>query len=98
MKARYIKIGEYKGPHMTIGQVYEVIGIEANDYRIINNEKQPYLYNPEQFEIVDPNKPLFWVTEIKQDTHILTSLNCIPHIGSVTFDTNSSRLLVKVLG
>lgn len=52
---------------MTIGQIYEVIGIEGDDFRIINDENLPYLYDPEQFEIVDLNAPLFWVTEYGED-------------------------------
>jgi hypothetical protein len=63
MKVRYLCKGEYQGPDMTIGKVYVVIGIEADSYRIINDAQMPYLYNPDQFELVDSEKPNFWITE-----------------------------------
>jgi len=47
---------------MTIGKTYEVLGIEADDYRIINDINIPYLYSPDQFEVVDSKEPEFWFT------------------------------------
>lgn len=53
---------------LTIGRVYEVIGIEADYFRIIcDTEKEPYLYPPECFDIVDHTKPSFWITEFGED-------------------------------
>jgi len=54
-------------PDLTPDQPYFVIGIEANDYRILNDHGKPYLYPPELFEIVDSHEPTFWVTEYGQD-------------------------------
>lgn len=62
MKARYITTGEYAGPRMTIGKVYEIIGIEADYYRIINDENDPCLYNPDQFELIEKQEPEFWLS------------------------------------
>ncbi|MDZ7621356.1 MAG: hypothetical protein U5O69_02605 [Candidatus Competibacteraceae bacterium] len=49
------------------GQPYFVIGIEADDYRILNDTGQPYLYPSELFQIVDSHYPSDWVTEFGED-------------------------------
>ena len=67
MKVRYVRKGEYQGLRMTIGKTYEVIGIEADSYRIIDDEFDPCLYKPSQFEILDSSEPDFWVSEIGED-------------------------------
>ena len=67
MEVRFIKKGEYQGSDMEIGRVYEVIGVEADCYRILNDSNQPLLYNPNQFEIVSSREPDFWVTEYGED-------------------------------
>jgi hypothetical protein len=54
---------------LTIGRLYEVLGIEADYFRIITDPEQsfcpndPVLYGPEIFEIIDPFEPSFWVSE-----------------------------------
>ena len=53
MRVRYIRKGEYQGSEMTIGNEYEVIGIEADYYRNISDSKEPCLYHPNQFEITN---------------------------------------------
>jgi len=51
---------------LTIGREYEVLGIEADSYRILNNPEtwpygnDPVLFAPQYFEIVDPTIPTFW--------------------------------------
>ncbi len=49
------------------GQPYFVIGIEADDYRILNDAGKPYLYPPELFDVVDAGEPDDWITEIGED-------------------------------
>lgn len=49
---------------MTVGKEYEVIGIEADSYRVIADDWQPYLYEPEEFEVVDSSIPEFWVKNL----------------------------------
>ena len=49
---------------LTYGQFYVLIGIEADDFRLLNDRGRPYLYPPHFFEVVDPQKPSEWVTEI----------------------------------
>lgn len=42
---------------------YEVLGIEADDYRILNDEGKPYLYPRDLFVVVDPHESEEWITE-----------------------------------
>lgn len=52
---------------LTSGQLYDVIGIEANELRIINNAGRPFLYPPNLFSVVDAREPADWVTEYGDD-------------------------------
>lgn len=49
------------------GAVYRVIGIEADYYRIIDEDGSPALYDPELFEIIEPSQPEDWVTSFGAD-------------------------------
>lgn len=53
-----------KYPDLTFEQSYVVIGIEADDYRILNDYGRPYLYPHDLFEIEDQYEPGDWITEI----------------------------------
>jgi hypothetical protein len=52
---------------LTFDQPYVVIGIEADDFRILNDAGRPFLYPPELFRIVDSEEPNDWVTEFGED-------------------------------
>lgn len=52
---------------LTFGQPYVVIGIEANDLRILNDVGRPFLYPPDLFSVIDPKEPADWVTEFGDD-------------------------------
>ncbi|GEM_PF-455761 len=52
---------------LTRHQNYVVIGIEADDLRILNNQGRPYLFPARLFEIVDPREPDNWMTEFGDD-------------------------------
>jgi hypothetical protein len=52
---------------LTPSQPYAVIGIEANDLRILNDAGRPYLYPQRLFAVVDPREPADWVTELGDD-------------------------------
>jgi len=54
-------------PDLSEDQPYFVIGIEADDYRILNDDGKPYLYPPEVFEVIDSRHPPDWVTELGDD-------------------------------
>ena len=54
-------------PDLSPRQQYMVIGIEADAFRILNDEGRPYLYPARLFEVVDPREPADWATEFGED-------------------------------
>jgi len=52
---------------LTPPQHYAVIGIEADDFRLLNDHGQPYLYPHQFFKVVDPHEPDDWITEYGED-------------------------------
>jgi hypothetical protein len=46
---------------------YVVLGIEADDFRILNDEGKPYLYPSALFEIVDDSRSPTWT--LARDEH-----------------------------
>lgn len=48
-------------------QPYVVIGIEADDFRILNDAGRPYLYPNRLFAVTDRQEPRDWVTEFGSD-------------------------------
>jgi hypothetical protein len=47
---------------LTVGREYVVLGIEADDYRLLNDDGEPVLFDPAYFEVADPTEPAFWVS------------------------------------
>ena len=54
-------------PDLSEEQVYFVIGIEADDFRILNDAGKPYLYPPELFSIINSTEPEDWITDFGDD-------------------------------
>ena len=54
-------------PELSHPQSYLVIGIEADDYRLLNDLGRPYLYPASIFEVTDPAEPGQWVSELGED-------------------------------
>jgi hypothetical protein len=52
---------------LTFGQPYVVIGIEADELRLLNDAGRPFLYPPNLFSLVDSREPVDWVTEFGDD-------------------------------
>jgi hypothetical protein len=52
---------------LTAGNVYRVLGIEADDLRLMNDAGLPYLYPADLFVVVDPREPDDWVTELGEE-------------------------------
>ena len=48
---------------LTAGQPYLVIGIESDDYRLLNDAGRPYLYPAGLFAVVERREPEDWVTD-----------------------------------
>jgi hypothetical protein len=49
---------------LTPGQPYVVIGIEANDFRLLNDHGRPFLYPANLFRMEDSVEPPDWVSEV----------------------------------
>ena len=64
-----IKLKKRNARHrdLTAGQPYVVIGIEAGEFRILNDAGRPFLYSPTLFSVVDHREPGDWVTEMGDD-------------------------------
>src|SRR5205823_6287084 len=52
---------------LTFGQSYVLIGIEADDLRILNDAGRPFLYHHDLFTLIDSREPNDWVTELGED-------------------------------
>ena len=50
-------------PDLSPLHCYAVIGIEADDLRILNDQGRPYLYPQLLFEVVDGTEPTDWITD-----------------------------------
>ena len=62
-----LKKASTKYRDLTFGQLYAVIGIEADDLRILNNAGRPFLYPPDLFSVVAAREPDDWITEYDED-------------------------------
>ncbi len=52
---------------LTAGQMYAVIGIEADQLRLLNDSGRPFLYPPDLFSLIDSEEPVDWITELGDD-------------------------------
>lgn len=46
---------------LTVGNLYEVLGVSGGDYRVMSDFGRPYLYPDRLFVVVDPAFPEGWV-------------------------------------
>ncbi len=44
-----------------------MIGIEGDDFRILNDAGQPYLYPPGLFKVLDAREPGDWATDFGEE-------------------------------
>lgn len=51
MKAKYLR--DSRGISLTKDKLYEVLGYESGFIRIIDNTEEDYLYDPDDFEIIE---------------------------------------------
>ncbi|MFC3650357.1 hypothetical protein ACFONN_02295 [Dyella humi] len=55
--------GESIHAGLTVGDIYHVVGISDDRFRIINDNGDPVLYERGIFDIVDPSVPQNWVAQ-----------------------------------
>jgi len=49
---------------LTVGRIYEVLGIEGDDYRLLDDCDEPYLFDPQCFKVIDPAEPSHWISSV----------------------------------
>ena len=64
---RLVDESEHRG--LSAGAVYDVVGLDSENFRLIDDNDQPFLYPKALFEIVDPAIPDDWVTETQDDEY-----------------------------
>ncbi|SRR5579871_1299611 len=52
---------------LTLGQPYAVMGIEGDEFRVLNDDGRPFLYPPSLFIVIDPREPADWISECGED-------------------------------
>jgi len=62
LRKDYSRITQHKH-RLSPDKIYTVIGIEADNYRVIDDAEEPVLFSPKLFEVVDAQEPDDWVTE-----------------------------------
>jgi hypothetical protein len=65
-------IAELRGCHrryrdLTPDRPYVVIGIEADHFRILNDQGRPFLYPARIFRIIDQREPDNWISEVGEE-------------------------------
>jgi hypothetical protein len=58
-----LKVQNSDYPDLSPDQPYFVIGIESDDYRILNDHGKPYLYPADLFTVIDASESPDWITE-----------------------------------
>ncbi|MFP4355261.1 MAG: hypothetical protein ACLFUJ_09070 [Phycisphaerae bacterium] len=58
------ELGESLLGGLTPGKTYPVVGIEADEYRLVNDKKDPVLYPPDLFEVLDEQEPHCWIHSV----------------------------------
>ena len=46
---------------LALGREYEVLGLESDWYRLLNDRNDPVLYSPDAFQVLDTAEPAFWI-------------------------------------
>src|SRR5262245_37314524 len=62
-----LRRGARRRRDLTPERAYVVIGIEADDLRILNDEGRPFLYPARVFRIVDRREPRDWISDVGDD-------------------------------
>lgn len=57
-------------PDLSPDQPYLVLGIEADDLRILNDHGRPYLYPRDIFAVIDAREPEDWIRERGDDEEL----------------------------
>ena len=64
-----VKRGAHAGAYRDLSsdRVYAVLGIEADDFRLMNDDGKPFLFPAQMFDVVDPTESGDWVVTYGSD-------------------------------
>ena|ERR1700690_279817 len=62
-------LDDFDHRHLEPEKIYEVIGIDYDSYRIIDEIGEPILYPKYLFDIIDPSIPESWIREEHETDH-----------------------------
>ena len=80
---------------ITIGEIYSVIGIEGDYFRIVNDVKEPILYPKILFDIIDPNIPADWLkTEYDGEIFVEPPETSKPGLYETYFDGDQDSIKI----
>ena len=68
MRVRLVTPVAADGTHyrsLTVGAEYDVLGIEADWLRVLNDQGAPVLYDPACFQVIDTAEPGDWVSVVE---------------------------------
>jgi len=51
---------------LTVGRIYEVLGIECDLYRLLDDREEPILFDPRCFKVVDSAEPSHWLSYFEE--------------------------------
>jgi hypothetical protein len=68
-------------PDLSTGRPYAVIGIEADDLRVLNDAGRPYLYPRELFNVLDDRMPQQWITETGDEGELYAYPEPLNNVG-----------------
>ena len=54
-------------PRLSRDKQYLVLEIEADDFRVVDDDDDPVLYEPDLFDVIDATEPSDWVSEYGED-------------------------------
>lgn len=64
---RLVDESEHRG--LSVGTIYDVVGLDSQNFRVIDDRDEPFLYPKALFDVVDPSIPDGWITETKDDEY-----------------------------
>src|SRR5687768_16709003 len=71
---RLLDESEHRG--LSAGAVYDVVGLDSQNFRVIDDNDQPFLFRKGLFDVVDPSIPDDWVTETLGDEYYVDPPEC----------------------
>ncbi len=53
---------------LSVDREYEVLGIEGESFRLMDDQGEPVLFDAECFEIINVTEPTFWINPFPNET------------------------------